>query len=84
MAMSSKRRRIVLTTSNKASVLLVTHTVRGYGRGFNVLKDVPKTMVFELARYRNTLSPAIPERVIPVRRQQSWHQSAGSGQSAAV
>ncbi|MEY0159747.1 NAD(+) synthase, partial [Providencia manganoxydans] len=32
--------------------------------GFDVLKDVPKTLVFELAKYRNTLSPAIPQRVI--------------------
>ena len=32
--------------------------------GFDVLKDVPKTLVFRLARYRNTLSPVIPERVI--------------------
>ncbi|MCZ6830108.1 MAG: NAD(+) synthase, partial [Gammaproteobacteria bacterium] len=32
--------------------------------GFDVLKDVPKTLVFELARYRNTIEPVIPERVI--------------------
>jgi NAD+ synthase (glutamine-hydrolysing) len=32
--------------------------------GFDALKDVPKTLVFRLARYRNTLSPVIPERVI--------------------
>lgn len=32
--------------------------------GFDVLKDVPKTIVFELAKYRNTVSPAIPQRVI--------------------
>ena len=28
--------------------------------GFDVLKDVPKTLVFELCRYRNTLGPCIP------------------------
>jgi len=32
--------------------------------GFDALKDVPKTLVYSLSRYRNTLSPAIPERVI--------------------
>jgi NAD+ synthase (glutamine-hydrolysing) len=32
--------------------------------GFDVLKDVPKTLVFELARYRNSVAPVIPERVI--------------------
>ena len=31
--------------------------------GFDV-KDVPKTLVFKLSKYRNTLSPAIPQRVI--------------------
>ena len=32
--------------------------------GFAVIKDVPKTVVFALARYRNQLSAVIPERVI--------------------
>ena len=32
--------------------------------GFGVLKDVPKTMVYELSRYRNTISKVIPERII--------------------
>jgi len=32
--------------------------------GFAVLKDVYKTMVYELARHRNTASPVIPERTI--------------------
>ena len=32
--------------------------------GFAPLKDVAKTQVFALSRYRNTLSPAIPQRVI--------------------
>ena len=29
-----------------------------------MLKDVPKTLVFRLSRYRNTISPVMPERVI--------------------
>jgi NAD+ synthase (glutamine-hydrolysing) len=32
--------------------------------GFDVLKDVPKTLVYALSRYRNTLSEVIPDRVI--------------------
>ncbi|MNN56355.1 Glutamine-dependent NAD(+) synthetase [compost metagenome] len=32
--------------------------------GFDVLKDVPKTLVFRLAEYRNSLGPVIPPRVI--------------------
>ena len=32
--------------------------------GFNALKDVPKTLVYRLAEYRNTLSAVIPQRVI--------------------
>ena len=28
------------------------------------MKDVPKTLVYELARYRNTISNVIPERII--------------------
>jgi len=32
--------------------------------GFAVIKDVPKTLVYELARWRNYSSPVIPERVL--------------------
>ena len=34
------------------------------GGGFDVLKDVPKSLVFSLADYRNSLGPVIPPRVI--------------------
>ncbi|HEK0641683.1 TPA: NAD+ synthase [Proteus mirabilis] len=65
MAMSNKRRRLVLTTSNKSESAVGCSTLYGdMAGGFDVLKDVPKTLVFELAKYRNTLSPAIPQRVI--------------------
>lgn len=65
MAMSNKRRRLVLTTSNKSESTVGYSTLYGdMAGGFDVLKDVPKTLVFELAKYRNTLSPAIPQRVI--------------------
>ena len=65
MAMSNKRRRLVLTTNNKSESAVGYSTLYGdMAGGFDVLKDVPKTLVFELAKYRNTLSPAIPQRVI--------------------
>ncbi|WP_272687230.1 NAD+ synthase [Providencia sp. PROV149] len=65
MAMSNKRRRLVLTTSNKSESAVGYSTLYGdMAGGFDVLKDVPKTLVFELAQYRNTVSPAIPQRVI--------------------
>jgi NAD+ synthase (glutamine-hydrolysing) len=65
MAISNKRRLLVLTTGNKSELAVGYSTLYGdMAGGFDVLKDVPKTLVFELARYRNGLGPAIPERVI--------------------
>jgi NAD+ synthase (glutamine-hydrolysing) len=32
--------------------------------GFAVIKDVPKTLVYDLAHYRNSLGPVIPQRVL--------------------
>ncbi|QIQ21096.1 NAD+ synthase [Zophobihabitans entericus] len=65
MALSNKRRRLVLTTGNKSEMSVGYATLYGdMAGGFDVLKDVPKTMVFELSKYRNTLSYVIPERVI--------------------
>lgn len=65
MALSNKFGSLVLTTGNKSEMAVGYSTLYGdMAGGFDVLKDVPKTLVFRLARYRNTLSPAIPERVI--------------------
>jgi NAD+ synthase (glutamine-hydrolysing) len=65
MAMSNKRHKIVLTTGNKSELAVGYATLYGdMVGGFNVLKDVPKTMVYKLADYRNTVSPAIPQSVI--------------------
>lgn len=65
MALSNKRRQLVLTTGNKSEMSVGYATLYGdMAGGFDVLKDVPKTLVFELSRYRNTLSNVIPERVI--------------------
>lgn len=65
MALSNKFGHMVLTTGNKSELAVGYATLYGdMCGGFNALKDVPKMMVFALARYRNLLSPAIPERVI--------------------
>ncbi|QQD17019.1 NAD+ synthase [Spongiibacter nanhainus] len=65
MAISNKKGYLVLTTGNKSEVAVGYSTLYGdMAGGFDVLKDVAKTRVFELARYRNTLSEAIPQRVI--------------------
>ena len=65
MALSNKKRQLVLVTSNKSEVAVGYSTLYGdMAGGFAVLKDVPKTMVFALARYRNSLTYVIPERVI--------------------
>ncbi len=65
MAISNKKGYLVLTTGNKSEVAVGYSTLYGdMAGGFDVLKDVAKTRVFELARYRNTRSPAIPQRVI--------------------
>ncbi|WP_027854023.1 NAD+ synthase [Marinobacterium litorale] len=65
MAISNKKGALVLTTGNKSEMAVGYSTLYGdMAGGFDVLKDVPKTLVYRLARYRNSLSPVIPERVI--------------------
>ncbi len=65
MALSNKFGSIVLTTGNKSEMAVGYATLYGdMAGGFAVLKDVPKMLVYRLARYRNQLGPAIPERVI--------------------
>jgi NAD+ synthase (glutamine-hydrolysing) len=65
MAISNKTHRIVLTTGNKSEMAVGYATLYGdMAGGFAPIKDCTKTLVYRLARYRNTLSPAIPERVI--------------------
>ncbi|EKN4738290.1 NAD+ synthase [Yersinia enterocolitica] len=65
MALSNKRRSIVLTTGNKSEMAVGYATLYGdMAGGFDVLKDVPKTLVFKLSEYRNTVSYVIPHRVI--------------------
>lgn len=65
MAMSNKSGSIVLTTGNKSEMGTGYATLYGdMAGGFGVLKDINKMLVYRLARYRNSLSPVIPERVI--------------------
>lgn len=65
MALSNKTGKMVLATSNKSEVAVGYSTLYGdMVGGFSPLKDVPKTLVYRLAQYRNTLSECIPERVI--------------------
>jgi len=65
MAMSNKKGYMVLTTGNKSEMAVGYATLYGdMAGGYGVLKDVFKTLVFELSRYRNTLGEVIPPRVI--------------------
>jgi NAD+ synthase (glutamine-hydrolysing) len=67
MSFSNKFRWLVLTTGNKSEMATGYTTLYGdMAGGFAVLKDVPKTLVYELARYRNSLGtePVIPECVL--------------------
>ncbi|AOS96896.1 Glutamine-dependent NAD(+) synthetase [Microbulbifer aggregans] len=65
MAISNKKGAMVLTTGNKSEMAVGYATLYGdMVGGYNALKDVPKTLVYALSRYRNTLSEVIPETVI--------------------
>ncbi len=64
MALSNKTGRLVLTTGNKSEMAVGYATLYGdMAGGFAPLKDVPKTLVYRLAAYRNGLSAVIPRRV---------------------
>ncbi len=64
-ALSNKFGYIVLTTGNKSEIATGYGTLYGdMAGGFAVLKDIFKTTVYELSRYRNSVGPAIPERIL--------------------
>jgi NAD+ synthase (glutamine-hydrolysing) len=64
-ALSNKFGYIVLSTGNKSELATGYGTLYGdIAGGYAVLKDITKTTVYELCRYRNTLGAAIPERVM--------------------
>jgi NAD+ synthase (glutamine-hydrolysing) len=67
MAFSNKFGWLVLTTGNKSEMSVGYATLYGdMAGGFAVIKDVPKTLVYDICRWRNTESrkEIIPERVL--------------------
>lgn len=65
MSLSNKFGSLVLTTGNKSEMAVGYSTLYGdMAGGFDALKDVSKTMVYTLARYRNRDGEVIPDRVI--------------------
>lgn len=65
MAISNKTGKMVLATGNKSEMAVGYATLYGdMVGGFAAIKDVPKTLVYRLAEYRNQIQPAIPRRVI--------------------
>jgi NAD+ synthase (glutamine-hydrolysing) len=65
MALSNKFGWMVLTTGNKSEMATGYCTLYGdMAGGFAVLKDIPKTTVYELCRYRNSIGEAIPANVL--------------------
>ncbi len=66
MALSNKFGHLVLTTGNKSEMSVGYMTLYGdMAGGFAVLKDVPKTVVYDLCRLRNALRPGgIPDRIL--------------------
>ena len=65
MALSNKFGSMVVTTGNKSEMAVGYSTLYGdMAGGFSLLKDVPKTLVYKLAEYRNGLSHVIPTRII--------------------
>jgi len=65
MAISNKTGRMVLTTGNKSEMAVGYATLYGdMAGGFAPIKDCSKLLVYRLAKYRNSISRVIPERVI--------------------
>ncbi len=65
MAISNKTGRMVLATGNKSEMAVGYATLYGdMAGGFAPLKDVPKTLVYRLARWRNRDTEVIPHRVL--------------------
>ncbi len=65
MALSNKFGSIVVTTGNKSEMATGYATLYGdMAGGFAVLKDIVKTLVYRLSRWRNSQGLVIPQRVI--------------------
>jgi len=65
MALSNKTGALVLTTGNKSEMAVGYCTLYGdMAGGFAVIKDIAKTLVYRLSRWRNRDGEVIPERII--------------------
>ena len=65
MGISNKTGRMLLTTGNKSEMAVGYATLYGdMAGGFAPIKDCSKLLVYRLAAYRNSIGPAIPQRVI--------------------
>ena len=65
MSISNKTGRMLLTTGNKSEMAVGYATLYGdMAGGFAPIKDCSKLLVYRLAKYRNSVSEVIPERVI--------------------
>src|SRR4029079_10989282 len=65
MALANKHHQLVISTGNRSELAVGYCTLYGdMAGGFSVLKDVPKTLVYELSNYRNTISKVIPQSTI--------------------
>ena len=83
MAISNKTGRMLLTTGNKSEMAVGYATLYGdMAGGFAPIKDCSKTLVYRLARYRNSLGAVIPERVIT--REPSAELRAGQKDSDSL
>ncbi len=65
MALANKFRALVLTAGNKSELAVGYATLYGdMAGGFSVLKDVTKTRIYQLARWRNSQSEVIPKSIL--------------------
>jgi NAD+ synthase (glutamine-hydrolysing) len=65
MFLSNREGRLLLTTGNKSEIAVGYATLYGdMCGGLAVIGDVPKTLVYALCRWRNHISPAVPENVL--------------------
>ena len=65
MGISNKKGKMVLTTGNKSEMAVGYSTLYGdMAGGYDVLKDVPKTLVYEVSRFCNREKEVIPTRII--------------------
>jgi NAD+ synthase (glutamine-hydrolysing) len=65
MGLANKFGWMVLATGNKSELAVGYATLYGdMAGGFEAIKDIPKTLVYKLAEYRNSIGRVIPESVI--------------------